>query len=54
MSRRLYLFFLACFWVGLLGGFRAELELSGDPAARHFFQTNFLNRRRLAYRWTPA
>ncbi|NLM37417.1 MAG: hypothetical protein GX202_04755, partial [Firmicutes bacterium] len=53
MPRGFHLFLLACFGVGLLGGFSADLELSGDPAAQHLFQTTFQNRRGLAYRWAP-
>ena len=54
MKRGFHLFLLACFGVGLFSGFSTDLELGGDPAAQHFFQTNFRNRRGLAYRWTPA
>lgn len=54
MKRGFHFFLLSCFCVGLLGGFSSDLELNGDLAAQQFFQTNFQNRRGLAYRWTPA
>lgn len=54
MKRGFHLFLLACFGVGLLGGFNTTLELSGDQAAQQLFRTSFRNRRGLAYRWMPA
>lgn len=54
LKRGYHLFLLACFCTGLLGGFRSELELSGDPAAQQIFQAHFQNRRGLAYRWTSG
>lgn len=55
MTKRLRLFLLPCFCVGLLSGFQSYLGISGDPAAQEIFSRHYRSRPGLSYRWvTPS